>query len=475
MLARLLEIRSDGSPDESGFLVLANQWHAGTSLYGNYWVDRPPLLITLFRVADLFGGLMALRVVGALFAAAAVLLLASTSRRVFGRRAAVWTAVVAGALLVTPLYGATGVNGELLAVPFLALGLRCAVEAVFVEDPLRSRGAALGAGVAAMAALLVKQNMADVIVFAAVCWFVAWRSERISWRRFVELAGSAALGAIGTYAVVMLWAMAHGTSPLGVYQATYPFRVRAAHVIADQTASTAGIRLSHLGQAFLFSGVPLLVIAIVVLGVRRSRAPGVIWGVLAVLAWCALSVLSGGSYWLHYLIESVPALALGAGAVSLASPRILRGVAAVLVLSSVVAAATALVHPTATPGTVVGKAIAGAADKGDTMISAFGDADILRNSGMSSPYPYLWSLPSRTLDPDMTLLRGVLAGPSAPTWIVVRGSGTATRLSDGGAMQLIKSRYHVEDSICGRVIYLLRGVVRPPVVASGRCHALVLP
>jgi hypothetical protein len=39
-------------PDEAGFLAVAQQWHAGgTSLYGSYWVDRPPLLISIFGVA----------------------------------------------------------------------------------------------------------------------------------------------------------------------------------------------------------------------------------------------------------------------------------------------------------------------------------------------------------------------------------------------------------------------------------------
>src|SRR3954469_3091554 len=37
------------SPDEAGFLLVGGQWHSGgTSLYGDYWVDRAPPLITLF-------------------------------------------------------------------------------------------------------------------------------------------------------------------------------------------------------------------------------------------------------------------------------------------------------------------------------------------------------------------------------------------------------------------------------------------
>src|SRR4051812_39063021 len=43
--------------DEGGFLLVADQWHgAGTSLYGDQWVDRPPLLLLVFKVAAAWGG-----------------------------------------------------------------------------------------------------------------------------------------------------------------------------------------------------------------------------------------------------------------------------------------------------------------------------------------------------------------------------------------------------------------------------------
>ena len=48
---RLLLLTVPLSPDEAGFLLVAQQWHPGTSLYGDYWVDRPPGLIALFGLA----------------------------------------------------------------------------------------------------------------------------------------------------------------------------------------------------------------------------------------------------------------------------------------------------------------------------------------------------------------------------------------------------------------------------------------
>ena len=149
--------------------------------------------------------------------------------------------------------------------------------------------------------------------------------------------------------------------------------------------------------------------------------------------------------------------------------------APVVVASAVVAVVVSLTHPAPAPGNTVGRALASSARPGDTVLSAFGDADIPRIAGMSSPYPYLWSLPSRTLDPNMALLRNVLAGPEAPTWIVVRGSHTMERLAHAGVQPMIQGRYRVVATICGREVYLLRDVTRPALDTSGHCGGTVIP
>jgi hypothetical protein len=141
----------------------------------------------------------------------------------------------------------------------------------------------------------------------------------------------------------------------------------------------------------------------------------------------------------------------------------------------VVTLAVTVVAPAPAPGNTVGRALAASAAPGDTVLSAFGDADIPRASGMSSPYPFLWSLPSRTLDPHMGLLRGILSGPQAPTWIVVRGSGTLHRLDASGVRSIIEQRYHLVGSVCGRSVYLVRGADRAPLDTSGACGGQLLP
>ena len=68
------------SPDEGGFLLVASQWGPGSSLYGDYWVDRPPVLIGLFALADGMGDPWALRVLGCLAVVLTVLLAALVGR-----------------------------------------------------------------------------------------------------------------------------------------------------------------------------------------------------------------------------------------------------------------------------------------------------------------------------------------------------------------------------------------------------------
>jgi hypothetical protein len=375
--------------------------------------------------------------------------------------------------------GAEAVNGELLAAPFIALGLRVAVEAVTADDPLPARGAARGCGLTAVFALLVKQNMADVVVFAAACWLIAWRTGRIRGRTLADLLALAATGVAVGYAVVMLWAAAHGTSPLAAYQATYPFRIHAGHVLANTPGDAADIRLSHLALAAALSVGPVILLAFVAVGLRRSRHTPAAWAIVVAAAYACVSILAGGSYWLHYLIQAVPVVALAAGGLGATTGRVGRWPARVLVpltaISAVVAVVASLVAAAPAPGATVGRTLAASARPGDTVLSAFGDADIAYATGMTTPYPYLWSLPSRTLDPEMTLLRGILAGPKAPTWIVVRGEHTQRRLTNAGAWPLIAERYRLVGVVCSRPIYLLRGVGRAPIAQRGRCGGTVLP
>src|SRR3954453_22612441 len=106
------------SPDEAGYLIVGGHWHDGRSLYGDYWVDRPPALIALFEVADALGGAVPLRLLGALAALLTVVLSGVLGRVAAPERrsAPVLTAAAAAVCVATPLMGGTVVDGELLGV-----------------------------------------------------------------------------------------------------------------------------------------------------------------------------------------------------------------------------------------------------------------------------------------------------------------------------------------------------------------------
>jgi hypothetical protein len=109
-----------------------------------------------------------------------------------------------------------------------------------------------------------------------------------------------------------------------------------------------------------------------------------------------------------------------------------------------------------------GVALREVAEPGDTLVVYGGRADLQLDSGLSSPYAYLWSLPMRTLDPDLAELRALVGGDNPPTWIV---EWVAFRHWDGrdGARleQLVQERYVRAGTACGdRPIWLLRGVDR---------------
>ncbi len=461
-------------PDEGGYLAIARQWHgAGSSLYGRYWVDRPPLLLTLFQLASRLGGsdgLVALRLVGAAAAGIAVLAAASTARRVGGRRAGAWAAVAAGALFVSPLMGTVHVNGELLAAPFVAVGIRSAVGASATARA-RAGWAAVGTGACAAAALLVKQNMIEVFVFAAVTWSAAAWTGAVGRRRLALLVGGAGAGAIAVLVAAGVWTVAHGTSLSGVYDAMYPFRVKAAAVIAAHSGSPDLHRLEQLLTGWAVSGT-LVVTAVFSWLVARRRVRGpVAWAVLATLGYATVSMLLGGGFWTHYLVELIVPAAIALGLLVASRPALARQLGIAVATVALLGWGVALWLPAARPGVAIGAAVARAARPGDTLVSAFGNAETVQTSGLVSPYPFLWTLPAQTLDPRLRLLRRTLVAAHAPTWFVPWNRASFHRLRLDHLNALVRSRYRAVGRVCGRTVFLHDGLHRPVPTPVTGCEA----
>jgi hypothetical protein len=259
----------------------------------------------------------------------------------------------------------------------------------------------------------------------------------------------------------------HGSSLTGVIDALYPFRIQAGLVLAASSHQRATARLWLLLGSWLTSG-GAVVMAMVAWSLvsRRLRGPAV-WGLVATMLFDVVSIAMGGNYWQHYLMQLVVPVSVISGVLVAARQHAMRVVLVSVTVVAVVAWAGVLTRSGTTAAWSVGQAVGRAAVPGDTIVTALGHADITEASGLRSPYPYLWSLPSRTLDPDLTTLDGVLAGPDAPTWFV-RYSNLGS-LGRGGRTteRLLKVRYHSVAQIHGCTVYLLDGTDRPtPHVAS---------
>ena len=466
--------------DEAGFLMVAHAWDAGgDSVYGPYFVDRPPLLIATYGWADDVGGQLFIRVVGAVACVLLVVAAANVARLVATETAARWTAVAVAAITSNIAINAVAVKGELLALPFLMGSLWLALLAV--RD--RSWLPALGGGLLAGLALGFKQNLVGGMVFTAVLFIAATIAGRLSRTDLVRLALSATAGAALPVLGTVLWARSAGVEIDALWYAVYGFRFDAAGVLTSGPAESETVRAALLVVSALGAGM-LLVIGGFVVHIRgewEDDAP-LTAAVAAMLLVDVVGLVLGGSFWRDYLFPLLPATALCAAL--LARRRSKRGVA---MRSVITAAAVSTVVLLAGWGVYnalghqefdevdTGKAMRDVAEDGDTLVVFGGRADVQITSGMPSPYEYLWSLPMRTLDPELTDLGALVTGPDAPTWIVEWLPFTHWTERYGAELEaLVEERYEPHGTGCGdsddeRIIWLLRGTDRP--VPDPVCHA----
>jgi hypothetical protein len=447
-LARVPLLDRPLSPDEAGFLMVGGQWAPGSSLYGDYWVDRPPLIIAIFALADRLGGTVALRLVGLAAVAVAVVLAAAIGRVTAPERrwAPPLAAATAAVFLSTPLFGTREVNGELLAVPLVMGGLLC----VFLA--LRGEARALAwwalAGVLATAAVATKQSMADVAVASLAA--LVWRGRTVGIRRSAYDALALVGGAVVTLLAVVAWAASRGTGPGELWEAVVSFRLHASAVISGDDPQANTRRLQSMADALASSAAPVLLL-VPLLPVARARERGPLPAVAtAVLLWEAVGVAGGGSYWWHYLIGLVPGLVLLVVAIARHRPGLQSVTAVVLAYAAVVGTQVALAYPGLTRTQAAYESAAARfaelARPGDTGVVAYGTASILQKARVSSPYPYLWSLPVRVRDPDLTRLTAVLRGPDRPTWMVVRGPSLETwGIDPAQAQRELDRRYRLVE------------------------------
>ena len=478
LAAVLLRLPTIGTPlrsDEAGFLLVARAWAPqADSVYGPYFVDRPPLLIAAVKAADAVGGPYFLRIVGALACGILVIAAAQVARLIANDLAARWTAVAVAALTINPLIDAEAVKGEILALPVIMGSLWLTLIAL----RRLSWPPALAAGFLASLAVGLKQNLVAGLVFFVVMLLMSWATGRISRRQVTRLATAGVIGAALPLAATIAWALASGVRLSTLWYAVYGFRSDATAVIASQSIAAPLNRAVVLVFVAIGAGIVFVIGGFLIHLVGEWRDDKVITAAtLAVLTVDLGGLVAGGSYWRDYLFPLVPGTALCAALLARRSSR--RGRAMRTVIVAAAASSVLLLvgwiglavsaEATETADEVRGgEAIARAAEPGDTLVVFGGHAEIQLASGLSSPYSQLWSLPMRTLDPEYAELRALVAGPRAPIWLVESLPFTAWGNPAGPDLERdVLAHYVRHGTGCfGRPIYLLRGISRPPLLAT---------
>jgi hypothetical protein len=464
----LLYLSRELSSDEGGFVMVARGWHSpGPYLYGEQWVDRPPGLMVVFGAAQALGALGP-RLMAAAFATVLVAAGAWAARSVRGAQAASWAAWTAFALASSPLLDAYQLNGEIIASAFVLVSVAAALHAVY-RSGSGARALLLGvlAGAAGGAALLVKQNFADGLVFVGVLLAASAVLRRFPVSRVLSTAAGFVVGAVVPLTAAVVWAGAHGGVRALVY-ATYGFRAAASDVVADGSWHAPEARLLRLLGLALASGLVLLMGQLLVSQRRAllARSP-LVWAVTAAAALELVGVVLGVNYWPHYLIGLLPMVVLAAGvACRSGSPGQgwTRRLVLVAVATTVVAApiGAVAVHTYRSHPYLVGRWVAASSRPTDSVTVPFSHPNVIEAAGLTSPYPYSWSLPVRTLDPGLVLLTKTLDRPlGAPTWVVrwdgphAWGLDSRDRLGDA-----LAAHYRQVAVVCGHPVWLHRGVHR---------------
>lgn len=454
-------------PDEAGLLIVAQNWAEGPYLYGDYFVGRGIVLVATYAFADLLGGATGVRVVGAVVAVGMVAAAGWAGHQLRGRSGAGWAALAAAAYSSTYALASEGMNERLMAAAFV-MG-SCALTLTAVRRP-RVVWPAVGAGVLASLPVLVVQSYVDAWVFAGIVLVVAVRARRLALGDAVRVAVGGLVGLALTTAALLLVVASTWMTLDQLWFQLVRFRVAASLAVVEST-DAPGTRFLTLLVLASTTGI-LLVLAAHVAGLRALRPHEelrpVWYAVVGMVGLSIASMVAGGDWWPDYLLQLVPALALAA---ALAAPSVARAAAwssyvsrigvCLAVAGAVCWQVTGIVNPvlgTPTNEAAVGRWLAAAGGADDDAVVIWGKANVLQSAGMTSPYPFLWSLIVRTLDPELELIVDTLSGPAAPTWVVVWHDVDSWGLDEEGQLgETLSERYTHVGTPCGADVYLLDG------------------
>jgi hypothetical protein len=285
----------------------------------------------------------------------------------------------------------------------------------------------------------------------------------------VRLGVAAVAGLALPVAATAAWALAAGVRLHTLWYAVFGFRADATDALT--TGSTSG----PLVRALLLVVIAGATGTAPILGwfVAKLRTQGrldapVAAATLALIGFDVVALVLGGSFWRDYLFALVPGTVLALAFLFLAADarrERVTGLVLVTVLSTVLSlagwAVWNLTGHQEFDEADTGVALREVAAPGDTLVVFGGRADVQLESRLTSPYPYLWSLPMRARDPELTDLRSLVAGPDAPTWLVEWWPFDTWTGAGLDLEREVRVRYLEHGTGCGdRTIWLLRGVDR---------------
>ncbi len=466
-------------PDEGGYLLVAERWTPdGPHVYGELWVDRPPLLLAFFRLAAELGGPVPLRLLACVAVAGLVLAAGWVGRLLAGSRGAAWAALAAGGLSASPLVAGQAADGELLAAPLVLLACAAAMAALAHETGRSS--VALGAlsGLAGGSAMLVKQNVVDGVIFAAVLVLGYAITRRLAVRYAIRLLAVMVGAAFVPLVALLVWAQAFTPGVRVAYAELYGFRSEALAVILSWNLDPPLERAQQLLPLALVTGIVPVLAGLGWVHARHrpsGASPPCAVAVWAMVVTAGISTVLGAGFWSQYLLGFLPVAALASGALAVTATRVRQALVGLVVASGVIAAlAGAVVHQvTGYPSSDIAALSAwlrASAAPGDTVVVTYGQPNVVHMAGLDPAYPYLWSLAVRTYDPDLDLLTRTVRGPAAPDWVVeVHDVGWWGLDADGGFRSALAARYEQVATVCGFAVLQRDDVTREVAWTGADC------
>lgn len=443
--------------DEGGLAYIAGAWHDGGPFpYGDYFIDRPPVLLLVYRLAALTGGTATVRTIGVIAVLALVVATTLLARELGGDRAAGWAALMTAVLGSSVALGSVFTPAELIAVLPSTLSVLLLWKGI--EAPAPRLPLLFAAGALAVGALLVKQSFGDALLAGIACLAAAPLLDRARRRPLLAGAGAYLGGTLAALLALELWEHTTAIPDGRIYYSLLEFRLDGLSALAGSAGSLPGRFAGRLLPPVILSGL-IVVLVWSLAGIRRLRPRRVLavtlsaWGIGG-----AVGVLAGGSYWAHYLIQLIPFAAVTASlALASASARSAR--ISVALLAACTAGGfllgPAVLAARSTPSAAIGDYIHDNARPRDTAYVLYSQADVLYYSGLRDPFPYNWSLMMRTVPRAQHELRAMLSSPRRPTWIVAWEPPNSYGLDRSGrTRRLLDRHYHQVAELCGRPILL---------------------